>query len=131
VLNPVLALFQRHSEATVHANSLVITLQPGEGFDLKFEVKVPRDPLRLQTRSLSFRYDEAFDDLPDAYETLLVDIVEGDQTLFVRGDEVEEAWRQYTPLLQEQRSVYPYTAGTMGPEQAARILVPRGESCPI
>ncbi|MGI5820425.1 MAG: glucose-6-phosphate dehydrogenase [Armatimonadota bacterium] len=128
---PVLALFQRHFESTVHANSLVITLQPNEGFDLKFEVKAPRDPLRLRTQSLSFRYNEAFDDLPDAYETLLVDIAEGDQTLFVRADEVEEAWRQYTPLLQQQRSVHHYAAGTMGPEQANRILVPRGESCPL
>ncbi|MFO8079485.1 MAG: glucose-6-phosphate dehydrogenase [Armatimonadota bacterium] len=128
---PALALFQRHSEATVHANSLVITLQPDEGFDLKFEVKAPRDPLRLKTESLSFRYDEVFDDLPDAYETLLVDIAEGDQTLFVRGDEVEESWRQYTPLLQKQRSVYPYEAGTMGPREADRLIVPRGEACPI
>lgn len=128
---PALALFQRHSEATVHANSLVITLQPNEGFDLKFEVKAPRDPLRLVTQSLSFRYNEAFEDLPDAYETLLVDIAEGDQTLFVRGDEVEESWRLYTPLLQQRPRVYPYAAGTMGPEEADRVLVPRGEACPI
>ncbi len=128
---PALSIFQRHSHATVHANSLVITLQPNEGFDLQFEVKAPRDPLRLETQSLSFRYDEAFDDLPDAYETLLMDIAEGDQTLFVRGDEVEESWRQYTPLLQGQQSVYPYEAGTMGPNEADRILVARGEACPI
>ncbi|MFW5867182.1 MAG: glucose-6-phosphate dehydrogenase [Armatimonadota bacterium] len=128
---PALALFQRHSEATVHANSLVITLQPDEGFDLKFEVKAPRDPLRLKTQNLSFRYDEAFKELPDAYETLLVDIAEGDQTLFVRGDEVEESWRQYTPLLQEHQRVYPYEVGTTGPEEARRLLEPRGEACPI
>jgi glucose-6-phosphate 1-dehydrogenase len=128
---PALAIFQRHSEATVHANSLVITLQPDEGFDLKFEVKAPRDPLRLKTESLSFRYDEVFEDLPDAYETLLVDIAEGDQTLFVRADEVEESWRQYTPLLQKHHRVYPYEAGTMGPDEADRLLIPRGEACPI
>ncbi len=128
---PVLSLFQRHPHATVRANSLVITLQPDEGFDLCFEVKAPRDPLRLHTQSLSFRYDEAFEELPEAYETLLVDIVEGDQTLFVRGDEVEESWRLYAPLLQAEQRVYPYAAGTMGPGEANRILVPRGEACPI
>lgn len=128
---PALALFQRHSEARVRANALVITLQPDEGFDLQFEVKAPRDPLRMVTQSLSFRYDEAFEELPDAYETLLVDIAEGDQTLFVRADEVEESWRFYTPLMENRPPVYPYAAGTMGPKEAERILIPRGEACPI
>ncbi len=128
---PALALFQRHPEATVRANALVITLQPDEGFDLRFEVKAPRDPLRMVTQNLSFRYDEAFEELPDAYETLLVDIAEGDQTLFVRSDEVEEAWRLYTPLLVNRPLVHPYPAGTMGPPEAERILIPRGEACPI
>lgn len=128
---PALAIFQAHAHTTVHANSLVITLQPDEGFDLHFEVKEPHDPLRLRTQSLRFRYEEAFPELPDAYETLLVDIAQGDQTLFVRGDEVECSWRLYTPLLKKQFPVHPYPAGTMGPEQARRLLVPRGEVCPI
>lgn len=128
---PALAIFQQHAHATVHANSLVMTLQPNEGFDLRFEVKMPHDPLRLQTQSLSFSYDEAFANLPDAYETLLVDIAQGDQTLFVRADEVEAAWRLYTPLLQQPPQVYRYPAGSAGPEQAERLLVPRGEACPI
>lgn len=128
---PSLALFQQRTQATVHANALILTLQPDEGFDLKFEVKEPRDPLRLQTQSLSFRYAEVFPDLPDAYETLLVDIAQGNQTLFVRADEVEESWRLYMPLLKEQLPVFPYEPGTMGPKEANRILIPRGESCPI
>ncbi len=128
---PALALFQQHSEATVRANALVITLQPDEGFDLQFEVKAPRAPLRLVTQDLSFRYDEAFEELPDAYDTLLVDIAEGDQTLFVRSDEVEESWRLYAPLLENRPPVYAYPAGTMGPAEAERILIPRGEACPI
>jgi len=128
---PALAIFQGHPEARARANSLVITLQPDEGFDLQFEVKQPADELRLQTQSLSFRYAEAFPELPDAYETLLVDIAQGDQTLFVRADEVEQSWRFYEPLQQARPPAYPYAAGTMGPEQAERILVPRGEACPI
>lgn len=128
---PALAIFQGHPQAKVRANSLVITLQPDEGFDLHFEVKQPADELKLQTQSLRFRYEEAFPELPDAYETLLVDIVQGDQTLFVRADEVEQSWRFYEPLLHTRPPVHPYVAGTMGPEQAQRILVPRGEACPI
>ncbi len=128
---PALAIFQTHSQATVRANSLVITLQPDEGFDLCFEVKQPGDPLRLQTQSLRFRYEDAFPDLPDAYETLLVDVAQGDQTLFVRADEVEQSWRLYAPLLESRPPPYPYAAGTMGPREAERLLVPRGEACPI
>ena len=60
-----------------------------------------------------------------------MDIVQGDQTLFVRADEVEQSWRFYEPLLHTRPPVHPYAAGTMGPEQAQRILVPRGEACPI
>ena len=128
---PSLAMFQRHSQTTVNANALILTLQPNEGFDIQFEVKQPGDPLRLQTESLSFRYEEAFPDLPDAYETLLLDIAEGDQTLFVRADEAEEAWRVYTPLLEDPPPLHPYEAGTMGPPEAERIIPPRGEVCPL
>ncbi len=128
---PALAIFQAHAQATVHANTLIITLQPDEGFDLQFEVKQPHAPLRLQTHSLRFRYEEAFPDLPEAYETLLVDVAQGDQTLFVRADEVEHSWRIYTPLLTARPQVYPYEAGTMGPAEAERLLPPRGEACPI
>jgi len=134
---PALAIFQAHAQATVHANSLAITLQPDEGFDLHFEVKEPHDPrlpavaLRLQTHSLRFRYQDVFPQLPEAYETLLVDVAQGDQTLFVRADEVEHSWRIYTPLLAARPTVHPYAAGTMGPPQAERLLPPRGEACPI
>ncbi len=128
---PSLAIFQRHGEATINANSLILTLQPNEGFDIEFEVKRPGDALRLETESLHFRYEEAFLELPDAYETLLMDIAEGDQTLFVRADEVEEAWRTYTSMLEDPPLLYPYEPGTNGPGEAERILVPRGEACPL
>ena len=128
---PVLAVFRQHEPADVHANALVITLQPDEGFDLRFEVKVPGDPLRLRTQSLRFKYEEVFERLPDAYETLLLDVITGDQTLFVRADEVEEAWRLYTPLLESLPEPHRYAAGTLGPPAAGRLTVPRGMACPI
>jgi glucose-6-phosphate 1-dehydrogenase len=100
-------------------NVLTITLQPNEGFDLRFEVKSPdsnSDVMELETQRLSFSYRDAFGPIPDAYETLLRDIITGDQTLFVRSDEVETSWRLHTPILNADLPVHPYEAGTWGPE---------------
>jgi glucose-6-phosphate 1-dehydrogenase len=94
---------------------LIITIQPDEGFDLHFEVKTPGQPIQFQTQSLRFRYSEVFSPLPDAYQTLLLDVVRGDPTLFVRSDWVESSWRLYDSLVQEPPMLYPYAAGTWGP----------------
>lgn len=126
---PVLSVFDRYPEAAVSANSLVITLEPGEGFELEFVVKAPGDMLTLQPQRLRFRYDEAFGRLPEAYETLLLDILTGDQTLFVRIDEVLEAWRLLTPLLELPGRPYPYPAGSWGPPEADRLVAPVGGVC--
>ena len=104
-------------------NVLVFTLQPDEGFDLHFQVKAPGEPLDLKTQRLRYRYAEAFGPLPDAYETLLLDVMAGDQTLFVRADEAEAAWRIYAPLLAEPPSPpLFYPAGSFGPPAAARLM---------
>ena len=103
----------------VSQNELIITLQPNEGFDLRFEVKKPGESIRLETQKLSFRYEEAFGPVPDAYETLIRDIIQGDQTLFVRSDEVEASWALYAPLLAAERSPAPYPAGAWGPKAVA------------
>jgi glucose-6-phosphate 1-dehydrogenase len=85
---PPVWVFEPHYTGTCSPNVLVFTVQPDEGFDLHFEVKAPGEPLQLKTQSLRYRYAEGFAPLPDAYETLLLDIMAGDQTLFVRADEV-------------------------------------------
>jgi glucose-6-phosphate 1-dehydrogenase len=100
----------------VSPNVLVMTLQPDEGFDLHFEVKTPGDPFRLETQQLQFRYEEAFGPMPDAYETLIHDIIAGDQTLFVHASEVEESWKLYTPILRAEKPLHFYQAGAWGPE---------------
>ncbi len=120
--SPPVALFHPFHTTAVHSNVLVITLQPNEGFDLGFEVKAPGEPISLQTQKLDFRYEEAFAPLPDAYETLLLDIMTGDQTLFVRADEVESSWQLFTPLLEKQLPVYTYVAGSWGPEEADALI---------
>ncbi len=113
------SIFQPFEETCdVHANVLVITLQPNEGFDLRFEVKRPRMPLRLDSKTLHFRYGDEFGRLPDAYETLLLDVIQGDQTLFVHADEVLNSWRLYTPLLEADIPVQSYAAGSAGPARA-------------
>jgi len=91
------------------------TLQPNEGFDLRFEVKVPGQLIRLAPQTLRFRYAEAFAPLAEAYETLLLDVMLGDQTLFVSANWVEASWRLYTPLLDSGVPTRPYAAGTWGP----------------
>ncbi len=119
-----IALFQpfhTHGVEAIHPNRLTITIQPSEGFDLYFQVKVPGQEIVLDTQSLHFRYEEAYAPLHDAYETLLIDVLAGDQTLFVRADEVEAAWQLYTPVLERPHQVHAYAAGTWGPAAAARL----------
>lgn len=123
---PPLAFFQPFSRCNIYSNALVITLQPDEGFDLTFEVKAPEETFRVDSQHLKFRYGEVFGRIQDAYENLLLDVVRGDATLFVRADEAEQAWRLYTPLQGQERIVHPYAAGTWGPEAANRILRPKG-----
>ena len=77
------------SQCPIDPNLLIITLQPDEGFDLQFQVKSVGQPFRLSTQRLHFRYSEVFGKLPDAYETLLLDVIKGDQTLFVSSEEVD------------------------------------------
>ncbi len=113
--HPPVSLFSRFSRCRITSNELAITLQPDEGFDLRFEVKTPGQDIRVQTGQLRFRYSDVFGALPEAYETLLLDVVTGDQTLFVRGDEAEAAWRIYDPLLAAPREIQLYPAGTWGP----------------
>ena len=103
-------------------NVILLTLQPNEGFEVRFELKAPGDPPRVVSKPLYFDYEAEFDLIPDAYQTLLYDVMIGDQTLFVRADEVEESWRLYTPLLQQEIEVHPYPAGTWGPADTNRDL---------
>jgi glucose-6-phosphate 1-dehydrogenase len=119
---PPVSIFQPFEAREIHANSLVISIQPDEGFDLQFEIKSPGRDIQLQSRGLKFRYSEAFVPLPEAYETLLLDVLTGDPTLFVRDDWVEASWKLYTPLLHNRPRVLPYPAGSWGPQGANCLL---------
>lgn len=126
---PPLSLFERDaSSGSTVPNILVINIQPDEGFDLHFQVKSPGERIKLSDQKLRFKYAEAYNQhIHDAYETLLLDVISGDQTLFVRCDEVEEAWRIYTPLLDSGMPVHPYPAGGWGPPEADAL--PEEDGC--
>lgn len=109
-------------------NRLVIQIQPNEGILLTFQAKQPGSRMRLSPATLRFYYEEEFHSSPpEAYETLLLDVLLGDQTLFMRADQVACAWGIIDPILQnwadEPPTDFPnYPAGSWGPEEAARLL---------
>jgi glucose-6-phosphate 1-dehydrogenase len=118
---PPVWFFPRADPADVSENQLTITVQPDEGFELAIEVKRPGHAIRVATERLHFRYAEAFGPLADAYQTLILDVFRGDQTLFVRADEVEESWRIYDRILRHPPKVHLYPAGTWGPKAAEAL----------
>jgi len=122
---PPICLFHGEQDQCIaHSNVLYMTLQPEEGFSLDIEVKEPGHDGSLRTIPLHFSYSEAFGEIPKAYATLLADVIEGDQTLFVRSDEVEQSWRLYTPIVEADCAVYPYPAGSWGPDEATSLFDP-------
>ena len=115
-------MFRNVTNEDLRRNTLLLTMQPNEGFSLYFDVKAPGEPFRIQRLPLHFNYSEEFKSLPEAYQTLILDILLGDQTLFVHADEVEASWSLYAPLLDGRRAVYAYPAGHWGPMEASTLL---------
>ncbi len=119
---PPVTFFQTAEEYNANPDRISILIQPDEGFELAFEVKVPGRELRVQTHRMVFHYADVFGELPDGYETLLIDMLLGDPTLFVRADEVEESWRLYDPILRSPPPVTFYPAGSWGPPEARTLV---------
>ncbi|GAB5896709.1 glucose-6-phosphate dehydrogenase [Mycolicibacterium mageritense] len=114
-------------EGASEPNRLIISLQPDEEIRLEMTAKEPGSGGRLRPVSLALNYTEAFQDRsPDAYERLLMDVVRGDPTLFMRRDEVEAAWAWAEPILHHWhdsgRVPRTYPAGTDGPVDAATLI---------
>lgn len=126
--------FPAHAQLDWRPNRLLLAIQPEEGIFLRFEVKQPGPNLRLSPVMMQFYYRDAFKVRPpEAYETLLLDIIEGDATLFLRGDQAEAAWSVVAPVLDVWSSIRPsnfpnYQAGTWGPEEAEIIIARDGRS---
>ncbi|MFN2196770.1 MAG: glucose-6-phosphate dehydrogenase [Anaerolineales bacterium] len=115
-------------------NRLVIHIQPDEGILLRFQAKRPGPKMRLGPVDMRFTYQNAFHAAPpEAYETLLLDAMVGDATLFMRADQVEAAWSVVMPILEGWEAVLPedfpnYLAGTWGPESAQVLIAQDGRS---
>jgi glucose-6-phosphate 1-dehydrogenase len=115
-------------------NRLVISIVPEEGILLRFESKYPGPKMLLCPVVMQFFYREAFrTPSPEAYETLLLDVIRGDATLFMRGDQVEAAWAAISPILEAWEQVkatdFPnYPAGSWGPEEADMLIAQDGKS---
>jgi glucose-6-phosphate 1-dehydrogenase len=122
----------RDSATDPEPNLLAMRIQPDEGIMLRFGAKVPGLGVDIRNVTMDFTYGSAFQvDSPDAYETLILDALLGDASLFTRADEVEEAWSIVDPIIQawaeEGPPAFPsYEAGTWGPEAADDLLAREG-----
>jgi glucose-6-phosphate 1-dehydrogenase len=123
--------FGRKETRGLGPNALVVRIQPDEGVTLRFGAKVPGQAFKVRSVSMDFSYGAAFlEETPDAYERLLLDAMVGDPTLFIRTDEVEQAWRIVDPMLSAwedpQLPLARYAAGSWGPREADRLLAQNG-----
>ncbi len=126
---PPHVMFDLPADAEFVPNILALCIQPDEGMHLSFQAKVPGSAQEMRAVDMEFHYRSAFVDepLPDAYERLLLDALNGDASLFARSDEIELAWGLIDPVLQGWRTpeappVVTYTPGSWGPEAADAFM---------
>ena len=125
-------LFSIRESGAGNGNQLVIRIQPDEGILLKFGMKVPGAGFNVQDVNMDFHYKDLTDSyIPQAYQRLLLDCMQGDSTLYARGDAVEAAWRFVDPILRAWEEdpeipLHGYPSGTWGPEIADKMI--EGES---
>ncbi|MCH7526732.1 MAG: glucose-6-phosphate dehydrogenase, partial [Planctomycetes bacterium] len=116
-------------------NRRAITIQPDDGIHLSFQTKVPDEEMALRESELDFHYRESYAEtpIPDAYERLLLDAINGDASLFIRSDEIELAWRLIDPIVQGWEAkpevrMPTYKVGTWGPAEADRFMQREGRT---
>jgi glucose-6-phosphate 1-dehydrogenase len=125
-------LFNAGPAAPLEPNVLSIRIQPDEGFAFGIESKIPGPRVRICPVMMDFQYSTAFGiSSPEAYEPLLLDVMAGDATLFMRRDAVEASWRWITPILDRWdrglgSPLVTYAAGQWGPPEADRLIEATG-----
>ncbi len=125
-------IFPEEAVDNWHQNRLTISIQPEMSIRLQVQAKRPGLEMVLNNVNMEFDYENTFGkESPEAYETLLLDVMMGDQTLFMRGDQVEAAWDFLTPVLDawstKKRADFPnYAADTWGPEKAEALIAKDG-----
>jgi glucose-6-phosphate 1-dehydrogenase len=109
-------------------NMLVLYLQPDEGIHLRFEAKVPDTVAKMRSVDMEFHYADSFGKtaIPESYERLLLDALNGDASLFTRADEVETAWALIDPIIKawqsQKKPPASYEPGSWGPSEADELL---------
>ena len=126
--------FPNESVENWQPNRLIISIQPEKEIKIRFQAKKPGLKMILNPVEMSFNYDHAYStDPPEAYETLILDVMLGDATLFMRGDQVESAWEIIMPILDKWQSTssidFPnYASGSWGPEEAEALIARDGHN---
>lgn len=128
-------MFRQALDTRISANRLVLGIYPDEKITLTFQTKNPGATVCLRPVTMDFHYHQNYSGpVLDAYEKVLLDVMQGDQTLFWRQDGLESSWAFLTPILDEcedcaarTERLHFYPAGSWGPEPAA-IGLPRGQS---
>jgi glucose-6-phosphate 1-dehydrogenase len=124
--------FPKEAAETWRPNRLVISIQPQTDIRIRFQAKRPGPKMTLSPVDMVFNYSEEYDGQePEAYETLLDDVIEGDPTLFMRADQVEAAWKVIMPILEAWQNRPPvdfpnYAPGSWGPEDAEALIARDG-----
>ncbi len=125
---PLLLFRETEAAGELSSNLLVVHVQPDEGISLRFSAKIPGPTVRLGSVDMNFKYSEYFSAAPQTgYETLLLDCMIGDPTLFQRDDMVEAGWAVATPILDVWKALPPrnfpnYESGTWGPKESDEML---------
>jgi glucose-6-phosphate 1-dehydrogenase len=121
-------LFNANPEVPLDPTVLALRVQPEEGLSLRVASKLPGPKVRIYPVKLEFNYSASYSETtPEAYERLLLDVMAGDATLFMRRDAVEAAWQFVTPILEtwqqsRERFLPEYRAGTWGPLEADKLI---------
>ncbi len=130
---PPLAMFPMPHDKKTAPNMLVLYIQPDEGVHLRFEAKAPDTVAETRSVDMEFHYAEAFGPtaIPESYERLLLDAIQGDASLFTRADEVETAWGLMDPILQTWETLQTpplavYAPNSWGPAEADSLLTRNG-----
>ncbi len=125
-------LFNDHPDVPLEPTVLALRVQPEEGLSMRIASKLPGPKVRIYPVKMEFNYAASFGrESPEAYERLILDVMAGDATLFMRRDAVEAAWQFVMPILDHWarvrvRDLPEYQCGTWGPVEADRIIAPDG-----
>jgi glucose-6-phosphate 1-dehydrogenase len=130
---PPHVMFDLAPDYRLTPNFLSLCIQPDEGIHLRFETKVPGSAQETRSVDMEFHYQRSFAEqpLPDAYERLLLDALQGDASLFARSDEIETAWKLVEPILHPAANVSDlpaYDPGSWGPQEADAFMTRDGRT---